>query len=451
MSASLAQVPPNSFPPGFLWGSATAAYQIEGAAREDGKGLSVWDVFCTREGKIAGGQSGEIACDHYHRWREDVALMQEMGLQAYRFSISWPRVMPSGRGEVNEAGIAYYERLVDALLEAGIQPLITLFHWDLPHELNCQGGWLNRDIAGWFAEYAAVIVKRLGDRVSRWCTLNEAGNVGSLGHHLGIHAPGVSLAHCDYFRLVHHMNLAHGNAVAALRAGSGGPARIGQAFSQNVNIPRTPDAEGIEAARLAAFGFSQESPWWSAHLWVDPLFKGDYSPEVRAYYGDALDVVKDGDLGVISAPMDYFGWNYYMDWSQLQKSAGEPVTMMKWQVQPEGMYWGPRLLTERYGLPVEIMENGLASMDWVTADGSVPDLMRIDHMARHLRELRRAIADGVDIQGYYYWSFMDNFEWSAGYLPRFGLIHVDYETQKRTAKASAAFYREVISRHGANL
>ena len=440
-----------SFPPGFLWGSATAAYQIEGAAREDGKGLSIWDVYCTQSGKIAGAQTGDVACDHYHRWPEDIALMRAMGLKSYRLSISWPRVLPNGTGPLNEAGMAFYEKLVDALLEAGIQPFITLFHWDLPHELHCKGGWLNRDIAGWFADYAAQVVKRLGDRVSRWCTLNEASNVGSLGHHLGIHAPGFSYAHRDYFRLVHHMNLAHGRAVSVLRAGTRGPAQIGQAFNQNLNIPIVKDAAGIEAARAESFAFPVEKPWWSSHLWVDPLFKGDYSAEVRAFYGDALDVVQAGDLHELSAPMDYVGWNYYMDWSQQQKSAGEPVTMMKWQVQPEGMYWGPKLLTERYGLPVEILENGLASMDWVTTDGAVPDAMRIDHMRRHLLELRRAIADGINIRAYYYWSFMDNFEWSAGYLPRFGLIHVDYATQKRTPKASAEFYREVIRTHGASL
>jgi len=442
----------SAFPPGFLWGSATAAYQIEGAAREDGKGLSIWDVFCTQSGKIAGGQTGDTACDHYHRWPEDIALMRDVGLQAYRFSVSWPRVLPEGGGRANEAGLAFYDRLVDALLAAGIQPLITLFHWDLPHALHCQGGWLNRDIAAKFADYADLVSRRLGDRVSNWCTLNEAGNVGSLGHHLGIHAPGVSLSHRDYFRLVHHLNLAHGRAVSVLRANTRGPARIGQAFNQNVNTPLSFDAAGIEHARTEAFAFPKDKPWWSSHLWIDPLFTGDYSPEVRAFYGDIVtDTVQPADLREISAPMDYLGWNYYMDWARPQQSAGEPVTMMKWQVQPEGLYWGAKLLAERYRLPIEIMENGLASMDWITAEGTAPDPLRIDFIKRHLRELRRAIADGVDIRAYYYWSFLDNFEWSAGYLPRFGLVHVDYKTQQRTPKDSAAFYREVIRTHGANL
>ena len=442
----------SAFPPGFLWGSATAAYQIEGAAREDGKGLSTWDVFCTQSGKTAGGQTGDIACDHYHRWSEDVALMRDVGLQAYRFSVSWPRVLPEGSGRVNEAGLAFYDRLVDGLLAAGIQPLITLFHWDLPHALHCQGGWLNRDIASKFADYADLLSRRLGDRVSNWCTLNEAGNVGALGHHLGIHAPGVSLSHRDYFRLVHHMNLAHGRAVSVLRANTREPARIGQAFNQNVNTPLSFDAAGIEHARTEAFAFPKDKPWWSSHLWIDPLFTGDYSPEVRAFYGAIVtDTVQPADLREISAPMDYLGWNYYMDWARPQQSAGEPVTMMKWQVQPEGLYWGSKLLAERYRLPIEIMENGLASMDWITAEGTAPDPLRIDFIKRHLRELRRAIADGVDIRAYYYWSFMDNFEWSAGYLPRFGLVHVDYKTQQRTLKDSAAFYREVIRTHGTNL
>ncbi|MBC8039654.1 MAG: beta-glucosidase [Opitutaceae bacterium] len=442
-----------SFPPGFLWGSATAAYQIEGAARKDGKGLSTWDVFCTRAGKIAGGQNGDVACDHYHRWPEDVALMKQLGLQSYRFSLSWPRILPDGTTDrVNEAGLAFYDRLVDALLAANIEPVATLFHWDLPHALHCQGGWLNRDISQKFADYAEVVARRLGVRVTRWCTLNEASNVGSLGHHLGIHAPGLDLAHRDYFRLVHHMNLAHGRAVSALRAGARGPVRVGQAFTQNINIPRSPAPADIAAANAEAFSFPPDKPWWSSHLWMDPLFSGAYSAEVRTFYGDIVDdTVRDGDLREIAAPMDYAGWNYYMDWAQPQQSAGEPVTMMKWQVQPEGLYWGPKILHERTGLPVMVLENGIASMDWVATDGTVPDPLRIDYMRRHLRELHRAASEGVPVEGYYYWSFMDNFEWSAGYLPRFGLVHVDYKTQKRTPKASFDFYREVIRTHGARL
>jgi beta-glucosidase len=377
--------------------------------------------------------------------------MRELGLQSYRFSISWSRVLPNGIGPVNEAGMEFYERLVDALLAAGIRPLVTLYHWDLPHALYCKGGWLNRDIAGWFADYTALIAARLGDRVSRWCTLNEASNAGALGHHLGIHAPGVNYASRDYFRVVHHMNLAHGRAIPVLRAHTHGSAQVGQAFNQNIPIPRTPDAAGIKATQHDAFDFKPESPWWSTQLWIDPLFEGDYSPAVRAHYGSALDAVEADDLRVIASPMDYFGWNYYMDWSQPQQSAGEPVTQLKWQVQPEGMYWGPKVLFERYKLPIEILENGLASMDWLTTEGRVPDLMRIDHMARHLRELYRAIQAGVDVRAYYYWSFLDNFEWSAGYLPRFGLVHVDYKTQLRTPKASATFYRDVIASRGANL
>lgn len=440
-----------TFPSHFIWGSATAAYQIEGAAHEDGRGLSIWDVFCTRPGKVEGGQSGLTACDHYHRWPEDIAIMRAMGLKSYRFSISWPRVLPNGTGPVNEKGMAFYENLVDALLAAGIQPLITLYHWDLPHELYCKGGWLNRDIADWFSNYAGQVVKRLGDRVSRWCTLNEASNVGSLGYHLGIHAPGLNYPPRDYFRVVHHMNLAHGRSIPVLRAGTRGAAQIGQAFCQNINIPKGPEEAAINKAREDSFSFSKESPWWSSHIWMDPLFTGDYSAEVRGYFGDAMEVVKENDLREISAPMDYLGWNYYQDWSQPHKAAGEPVTQLKWRVQPEGLYWGPKFLSERFSLPVEILENGLASMDWVTTEGDVPDRFRIDHMRRHLSELRRAIRDGIDIRAYYYWSLLDNFEWSAGYLPRFGLVHVDYETQKRTQKASAEFYQEVIRTNGASL
>jgi len=439
-----------AFPEDFVWGAATAAYQIEGAAREEGRGLSVWDVFCSCPGAIDGGQSGERACDHYHRWQEDLGHMKDMGLQAYRFSISWPRVLPEGTGRINGKGLEFYDRLVDGLLEAGIRPFVTLFHWDLPHALYCRGGWLNRDIADWFADYAACVADRLGDRVSRWCTFNEAGNVGSLGHHLGIHAPGVSLAERDYFRLVHHINLAHGRAVGVLRERTRGEAHIGQAFNQNVDLPASDDPADVKAAEEKAFSFDPGNPWWSAHLWIDPLFRGAYSDEVRAHYGDAYEeTVRDGDLEDISAPMDFFGWNYYMDWARPQQSDGQPVTMMKWAVHPKGLYWGPKILNARYGLPVEISENGLASMDWVTTEGEVPDHFRIDFMRRHLRELRRGIADGARVGAYYYWSLMDNFEWTLGYMPRFGLIHVDYETGKRTPKASSVFYRDVIRSHGA--
>ncbi len=441
----------SAFPKTFLWGAATAAYQIEGAAREDGRGPSIWDVFCTRPGKVEGGWNGDVACDHYHRWREDIAIMRQIGLQSYRFSIAWPRILPEGRGRINEAGLAFYDRLVDALLEAGVQPLVTLYHWDLPHALFCQGGWLNRSIAGWFEEYAAIVAKLLGDRVSNWCTLNEACNVGALGHHLGIHAPGVEYAPGDFFRVVHHMNLAHGRAVTALRSGTRGPAQISQAFNHNVSIPTSNDAAGIEAARAESFSFPIEKPWWSSQLWLDPLFKGDYSQEVRNHFGEALDAVQPGDLAAISAPMDYLGWNYYQDWAKPHTSAGEPLSQLMWRVQPEGLYWGLKLLWERYKLPVKILENGIAGMDWVAVDGSVPDTMRIDFIRRHLIELRRAVDEGVDVRAYYHWSLMDNFEWGAGYRPRFGLVHVDYETQKRTLKDSAHWYREVIRTNGANL
>lgn len=440
-----------AFPENFIWGAATAAYQIEGAWDADGKGLSIWDVFCMRPGKIDGGQTGKIACDHYHRWKEDVKLMAELGLKSYRFSISWPRVLPEGRGGVNEKGLSFYEGLVEALLENGIQPLPTLFHWDLPHELYCRGGWLNRDIAGWFAEYAALMAARLGDRVSTWCTINEIGNIGGLGHHLGIHAPGLSLGSLDYFRLAHHLNLAHGFGMAALRSNSKLRARIGQAANVNVCIPKSDSAAAIETARIETFAFNPANPCWSPHLWNEPLFTGTYSEEIHAHFGNALSVVKEGDMAAISAPMDYFGWNYYQDWNQPHQCAGEPVSMIKWKVQPEGLYWGTKFFYERYKLPVQILENGLASMDWITVERTVPDVMRIDFIKRHLIELHRAISEGIDVEAYYYWSLFDNMEWSAAYTMRFGLIHVDYPTQTRTPKQSFDWYRNVIRSNGASL
>ena len=441
---------PSAFPDHFLFGAATAAFQIEGAAREDGKGLSIWDVFCTRQGKIEGGHTGDVACDHYHRWREDVALMREIGLQAYRFSIAWPRVLPAGRGAVNAPGLAFYDRLVDVLLEAGVTPLVTLYHWDLPHALQCEGGWLNRATAEAFGDYAALVARTLGDRVSRWCTINEIANPADLGHIRGVHAPGLTYSPGDYFRVAHHLNLAHGRGLAALRAHCRLRPEIGQAFNLNCVLPADASPAAVESARAATFGFNPASPWTSAHLWTEPACTGRYSDEVQRFFAPAYaSVVHDGDLAAIGAPMDYLGWNHYMDWTKPHRAAGEPLTHLKWSLHPEGLYWGSKFLAERYRLPIHILENGLACMDWVDLDGEVQDPQRIDYIRRHLREIRRALAEGIDIRSYFYWSLIDNLEWAEGFMPRFGLVHVDYPTQKRTLKRSAHWYRDLIRSRGA--
>ena len=447
-----------SFPEGFIWGAAAASYQIEGGAYDDGKGLSVWDTLCRQPGRIYGGHSGEIACDHYNRYPQDVALMREMGLMAYRLSVSWPRVLPDGVGAINEQGLSFYDRLIDVLLEAEITPYVTLFHWDFPYELYCRGGWLNPSSQEWFAEYTAVLVDRLSDRVQYWMTLNEPQCFVGLGMLEGIHAPGDKLGLAEVLQAGHHALLAHGRAVQVIRARAKSEPIVGYAPTGTPVMPVDEnDPENIEAARRAMFAVNKRN-CWNISWWSDPVILGHYPEDGLSTYGAAAPKVKESEFEIMCQPLDFYGTNIYNGWSigrnergrfrNVGRPAGHAVCANKWPVTPRALYWGPRFYYERYQLPITITENGLSSQDWVAVDNQVHDPQRIDFTTRYLREFRRAGEDGVPIEGYFHWSIFDNFEWAEGYNERFGLVYVDYQTQQRTVKDSGWWYRTVIESNG---
>jgi beta-glucosidase len=430
-----------TFPESFLWGVATAAYQIEGAWDADGKGESIWDRFSHTPGKIEDGSTGDVACDHYHRFPEDIALMHQLGLQAYRFSISWPRVLPAGRGRVNPPGLAFYDRLVDGLLEAGIQPFLTLYHWDLPYALYQAGGWVSRDTCHLFADYAALMAKRLGDRVKYWTTLNEPWVVAMMGYKSGEHAPGLQDAETAY-QVTHHLLVAHALALQAMRAIN--PAlQLGIVLSQWAVDPASDDPADVAAARKL----------WDRgeRIYLDALFKAHYPWQTSEMFIDAEPAIKAGDMALIAQKLDYLGLNYY---SRTVVSAqgiinpipGSEYTEMGWEVCAPALR---RLLNQlhcEYRLPpIYITENGAAFQDEISPDGSIHDLRRLDYIRQHLIQTRLAMQDGVDVRGYFAWSLTDNFEWAYGFTKRFGLIHVDYDTQKRAIKDSGAWYARVIA------
>ncbi|MFC1402309.1 MULTISPECIES: GH1 family beta-glucosidase [Streptacidiphilus] len=447
-------------PASFTWGASTAAYQIEGAAHEDGKGDSVWDTFTRRPDAVRDGHTGDTACDHYHRFPEDVALMKGLGLDAYRFSVSWPRILPTGSGAVNQAGLDFYDRLVDELLAAGIAPTPTLFHWDLPQALEQQNGWLNRDTAYRFAEYAAVVAERLADRVRRWITLNEPFVHMVYGYAFGIHAPGRALM-LDALPVAHHQLLGHGLAVAELRRYGAEEVLI----ANNCTPVRV--AGDTEADRAAAEAYDN----LHNRLFNDPLLLGRY-PDLSGYgltdpgWGG---LVRDGDLEAIAAPIDGLGLNYYNPtWVKAPETPdallpfdlAEPVepvapagpyrrTAFGWPVVPDGLTELLVGTAERYGdalPPLWITENGCSQPDELL-DGAVDDRARIDYLRDHIDAVAEAVARGVDVRGYFTWSLLDNFEWAEGYHQRFGLVHVDFETLVRTPKASYAWYRDRIAEH----
>ena len=448
------------FPEDFLWGAAAAAYQIEGAAFEDGRGRSVWDDFCDTPGKVERGQSGAIACDHYHRYVEDVAIMKAMGLHAYRLSIAWPRVLPAGEGAVNEAGLDFYDRLVDELLRQGITPYATLFHWDFPSALFARGGWLERDSASWFGSYTDIVVRRLGDRVKHWITLNEPQVYIQHGHRDGSHAPGLQLPLRDQLVAAHNTMRAHGHSVQAIRAASPGPAVIGYTGVGAAGCPVDLDPANVEAARRATNGVDPEHHFNNV-WWYDPVCLGRYPEVGLEVFGDDMPDFPDSDFEEMKQPIEFLGLNIYQggyikagedgEPEGIPLADGHPITTFDWPVVPEALRWGPYFIHERYGLPIHITENGLASMDWVARDGKVHDPNRIDFTARYLEQLRLAIDDGTDVQGYFHWSILDNFEWAKGYTKRFGLVHVDYPTGTRTVKDSGEWYAEVIRTNGASI
>lgn len=448
----------------FVWGGATASYQVEGAAYEDGKGLNIWDVFCKDGGHVYENQTGDVACDQYHRYKEDVQHMKEMGMKAYRFSLSWARILPEGTGAVNEKGVAYYNNLIDELLANGIEPYITLYHWDLPYELHVRGGWLNPESSSWFYEYAKVVAERFSDRVTKFFTINEPQCIVGLGYQTGDHAPGLKLGATDYFRVWHNVLKAHGRGVEALREYAKQPVQIGMAPCGAVYIPASEKPEDIQAAREATFSLSDKNIAacsWDVALCCDPVFLGQYPEDVLSAFGTYFPKVTEQDMKLISQSLDFYGQNIYNGVTiragengrpeRVERYTGFPQTAIGWPVTPEVLHWAPKFLYERYKKPFYITENGMASHDWVGLDGKVHDSARVDFMTRYLKEYKKAAEEGVDLAGYFAWSVLDNFEWAYGYSQRFGLIYNDYNTQKRIWKDSAYFYKSVIETHGENL
>ncbi|GAB4432207.1 MAG: GH1 family beta-glucosidase [Chloroflexi bacterium OHK40] len=450
------QVSALAFPPGFLWGAATSAYQIEGAVAEDGRGESIWDRFCRMPGRVAGGASGEVACDHYHRWPDDVALMEELGLRAYRFSIAWPRIFPTGGGRPNQAGIDFYRRLVAALRERGIVPMATLYHWDLPQALQERGGWASRETALRFAEYAACLFERLGHDVPLWATINEPMLVAYAGYAGGTKAPGLRRPRL-LLAVAHHLLLAHGLAVGAYRQlvpapSPGAHAGIGIALNLRPCHPASPQPGDVRAAAtLDAL---------TNRLFLEPLFRGRYPEAALRFFGrrtlrlPAL----PGDLAVIGAPIDFLGLNIYTrtlatrDRNPLRGVRAlpgpGPRTAMGWEIYPPCITEALALATEYTPLPLYITENGAAFADRPGPDGAIHDPSRIAYLRDHLAAAHKALAAGTNLRGYFVWSLLDNFEWEDGYGPRFGLVRVDYATLARTPRASASWYRAVIARNG---
>ncbi|MGR6320827.1 GH1 family beta-glucosidase [Micromonospora soli] len=434
------------FPAGFGWGAATSAYQIEGAAKEDGRGESIWDTFSHTPGRTRNGDTGDVAADHYHRWAADLDLMRDLGLRSYRFSISWPRIQADGSGRPNHRGLDFYRRLLDGLHERGIAPMATLFHWDLPQALQDAGGWENRDTAGRFADYADVVFRALGDRVPVWLTVNEPKTVVQNGYLWGHHAPGRQDPEAAYL-VAHHLQLAHGLAVRALRA-SGAPGRIGPALNLHPCYPADDTAEAAAATRLY--------DGYENRLYLDSILKGAYPQDVLADLGPDSRVargIRDGDLAVIGSPVDLLAVQYYTPiyvTGQGGIATKWPTSEADWQqIHPEGMYDILTRVTRDYGrIPLTITENGLPCPDTLAADGTVDDAARIDFLRDHFAAAHRAIRDGVPLESYHVWSLLDNFEWAEGYEQRWGLVYVDYPTQRRVPKRSAHWYREVIRRNG---
>lgn len=446
----MAALYPN-FSSDFVWGVATASYQIEGAHQQDGRGPSNWDVFCQRHGNIFEGHSGNSACDHYNRLEEDLDLLAALGVSAYRFGISWTRLLPAGTGSENEAGLLFYDRLIDGLLERGITPYLTLFHWDYPQALEDRGGWLNPESPRWFLELTELVARRYGDRVKHFFTLNEphAFIEGGLRH--GRHAPGMTLPLPEVLRAAHHALLAHGLAVQALRARVP-DAWVAMAPVLVAAVPASSRPEDVEAARKWTFSMPdsvlRRSSWW-----MDPAFGLGYPEDALSLFGQYMPRVTDAELDTIAQPLDAVGFNLYDCPRVRANSAGEPEvcplapgcarTGFNWPMTPEGHYYGPLFAYERYKLPIFITENGLSNRDWKQLDGRVRDPERVDFIDRHLGALNQAAAE-VPIYGYLHWSLLDNFEWNHGYRERFGLVHVDYTTFERTPKESFFHYRDLI-------
>ncbi len=437
-------MPTAPFPKNFLWGCAAASYQIEGAVDEDGRGPSIWDDLCARPGAILNGDSGRVACDHYHRWEEDLDLMKELGFGAYRFSVAWPRILPNGTGEVNEAGLAFYDRLVDGLLKRGIQPMLTLYHWDLPSALQKKGGWQKRDTPLAMGDYAEIVARRLGDRVRMWTSINEMPCVIDAGHRHGDHAPGLRLKEKGVRQVAHHVLLGHGLAIQGIRAGCSKPPKVSIVHNPWVAVPFAEEKAHVDAGR---HDFVENNDWL-----MDPLFKGSYPKKKLEALGKDAPKIERGDMRNICQPLDYVGLNIYAAHLMSHAHQGliaypkhHPRTHMDWPVTPDVLYWALRFTHEAYAPgDLYITENGCAWPDQVDGDGRVQDLSRVQFFQEYLRGVQRACAEKLPVRGYFVWSILDNFEWAWGYSRRFGIVHVNYETLKRTPKASAWWLKSVI-------
>lgn len=445
----------------FIWGAATSSYQIEGGAYEDGKGLNIFDTFCSIPGRILNNDHGNTACDHYHRWKDDIAIMKEIGLKAYRFSLSWARILPEGTGRINPEGIKFYSDIIDELLKNGIEPYITLYHWDLPLALDKLGGWRNPEMVKWFAEYARVVAENFSDRVKNFITINEPQVIIGLGYQQGTIAPGLQITTPDALEASHILLKSHGAAVVALRTFSKQPVNIGYAPCGNMNIPASGSPEDIEAARRSMFEIPSAAAAPGSTVWFnDPILLGKYPEQGMKLCEEHMPKVTDTDMKLISQPIDFLGHNIYWGHTVAAESGSPKIISdpggfsrppYKWPVTPDCIYWGTKFLYDRYKTPIYITENGKSCQDTVSADGRVHDPERIDYLNGYLAGLKKAYLEGVDIRGYFQWSLMDNFEWAYGYSERFGIVYVDYQTQQRILKDSAYRYSEIIRTDGEDL
>ena len=443
----------------FVWGVASSAYQVEGRDADDGAGKMIWDTFI-EEGRIPDGKDASVACDHMHRYPEDYAMMRLLGIKAYRFSISWARIMPEGTGRVNENAIALYRDMIQEMKKNGVVPYLTMYHWELPQALQDKGGWLNEDSIQWFGEYAKVVAENFSDLCEYFITLNEPQCFVGLGHLSGIQAPGKKMSYAETFQIAHNALRAHGQAVINLRKYAKQPIKVGYAPTCGMAYPETNKPEDIEAARKVLFGFyNPMDNWtWNVAWFSDPVFLGKYPEEGLEKFKEYLPVITDEDMKLISQPLDFMGQNIYNGYMVragadgepefVDREPGYPKTAANWPVTPDCFYWGVKFLYERYKLPLYITENGMSCHDIVSGDGQVHDPNRIEFLDLYMSALQKANDDGVDVRGYFLWTFLDNFEWDKGYMERFGIVHVDFTTQKRIAKDSAYWYQKVIETNG---
>ncbi|MCQ2576102.1 MAG: GH1 family beta-glucosidase [Treponema sp.] len=439
----------------FIWGAATASFQIEGAYNEDGKGLNIWDTFTHDKGHIDDNSTGDVACDHYHLYKQDVKMMSELGLKAYRFSVSWARILPDGTGKVNQAGLDFYVNLVDELLKYNITPFVTLYHWDLPYALHLQGGWLNPQCSEWFENYTDIVTKAFGNKVNNYITFNEPSVFLGCGYKEGSHAPGIKAGTREFLRIGHNILVSHGKAVMTIKKNNP-EAKVGITLATQPQIPVTPADEAAAYEGYFYPGLCDGNFFWSTGYWLDTITNGKYNDlllQQAKEAGDLFPEYTEEEMKIIGQKIDFIGLNIYEAQykGDYTRTPGTAHTELAWDVYPDALKWGIKLNYKRYNLPIYITENGMSGHDWVSLDGKVHDPYRIDFLHRYLNGLKAAAEEGCKVAGYFTWSLMDNFEWARGYNPRFGLIHVDYKTLKRIPKDSAYWYKTVIDTNGENL